>query len=345
MTEPMDVRRPEWRPGHLCVTALLLAALAAPLPAAKKSADDFSDSVTQVLALPKDPPAVATGETRRLVFHVSPLSAKGLLSQQTKDAMHAILKANGGAPVIHIRAFVGGSGDLRRVPQLVSEVLAGKKVPLPSVTVVRAGGLALQGAEVVLEAVSLAKKDANPDGIGFIEGQQAAGETGTTALGKSLDAVKARAGAAVVVRVSCFVSADGGLNEMTALAASRFPVAAIDVVQTVRAPLRTEATCEAVTRGGDVKAAKLAFTGTRIAIGADEKAAATAFQRLDRDLAEAGAGQGSIVATGIYPLLDRIGEMARGLRGKAGAVTVVPFEGVSTLDAAFAVDAVATVAQ
>ena len=82
--------------------------------AKKKNADD----ITQTLELPKDPPAVAVGETSRLVFHVSPLSAKGLLSQQTRDALKAILKANGGAPVIHLRAFVAGSGDVRRVPQI-----------------------------------------------------------------------------------------------------------------------------------------------------------------------------------------------------------------------------------
>ena len=78
------------------------------------------------------------------MFHISPLSGKGLLSQQTRDALKAILKANGGAPVIHLRAFVAGSGDLRRVPQIVSEVFTAKKMPLPSVSVVLAGGLPLE---------------------------------------------------------------------------------------------------------------------------------------------------------------------------------------------------------
>ena len=68
--------------------------------------------------------------------------AKGLLSQQTRDALKAILKANGGAPVVHIRAFVAGSGDLRRVAQIVSDVFGDKKMPLPSVSVVQVGGLA-----------------------------------------------------------------------------------------------------------------------------------------------------------------------------------------------------------
>ncbi|MDP9169378.1 MAG: hypothetical protein M3N54_02060, partial [Acidobacteriota bacterium] len=59
------------------VAAMLLAAS---LNARKKNPDE-----TQTLALPKDPPAVAVGETRRLVFQVSPLSGKGLLSQQTRE--------------------------------------------------------------------------------------------------------------------------------------------------------------------------------------------------------------------------------------------------------------------
>jgi enamine deaminase RidA (YjgF/YER057c/UK114 family) len=330
-----------WRILRVLAAGALVSAMAGDLPAAKKKPNP--DDITQILELPKDPPTVATGETRRLVFHVSPLSAKGLLSQQTRDAMRAVLKANGGMPVVHIRAFVGGSGDLRRVPQIVSEVLTEKKMPLPSVSVVQVGGLALEGAQVVLEAVSLAKKDVNPDGIGFLAGLTAAGETGRAALDKELESLRAKAGGAAVVRVSCYVSAGGGLSEMTTAVTSRFSGAAVNVVQTVRAPARTEATCEAVTRGGAVKSEKLAFTGTRIAIGSDEKAAAATFQRLDRDLAEAGAGPGSIIAMRIYPLTTRVGEMARSVRGPAGAITVVPFEGVASLDAVFAADAVAVV--
>ena len=137
------------------------------------------DDITQTLELPKDPHGVAIGVTRRLVFHVSPLSRIGMLSQQTRDALKAILKDNGGAPVIHIRAFVAGSGDLRRVPQIVSEVFTEKKWPLPSVSVVQAGGLPLENAQVVLEAVSVAKKEVNPDGLMSAEAQTAA------SLGKS----------------------------------------------------------------------------------------------------------------------------------------------------------------
>jgi enamine deaminase RidA (YjgF/YER057c/UK114 family) len=295
--------------------------------AKKKNPDD----ITQTLELPKEPPMVAVGETSHLVFHVSPLSGKGLLSQQTREALRAILKANGGMTVVHIRAFVSGSGDLRRVPQIVSEVFREKKLPLPSVSVLQAGGLPLENAQVVIEAVSISKKAVNPDGLIFVEAQTA------PSMEKSLDQMTARLAGAAALRVSCFVSA----MSAPAAIASRFPAAVVDLVQTQRESPRSEVSCEAVGRGGNIKAAKLAFTGTRVAFGTDEKAATLAFQRLDRDLADAGIQPGDIFAIRIYPLSVKAGELARKVRSTAGTMTVIPFEGIASVDGSFAVDAIA----
>jgi len=285
--------------------------LAAGLVAKKKEAVEK----TQVLALPVDPPMVAVGETSRLLFHVSPLSAKGLLSQQTRDALKAILKMNGGVPVVHVRAFVAGSGDLRRVPQIVSEVFREKKLPLPSVTVVQVGALPMEGAQIVVEAVSVGKKDVNPEGLTFLDARPAA-DVGTAPL-----------------RVTCFAAS---LDNAAAIA-SKFPGAAVDLVQPQREMAGKETLCEAVSRGGSVKAARLAFTGARFAFGADEKAATLAFQRIDKDLSEVGAGE--VVETNVYPLTKRIGELAGRVRGVKSAV--IPFEGVASIDGSFAIDAVA----
>src|SRR5665213_401480 len=126
------------RTRRIATLALLFLAMA--LAARKKN----PDGLTQTLEFPKDPPMVATGATSRLIFQVSPLSGKGLLTQQTRDALKAILKANGGAQPVHIRAFVAGSGDPRRVPQIVSEVFGAKKMSLPSVSVVLVGALPLE---------------------------------------------------------------------------------------------------------------------------------------------------------------------------------------------------------
>lgn len=309
------------------IVVLMLLSLAAAYGGKKKNPDD-----TQTLDLPKDPPMVAIGETRRLVFHVSPLSTKGLLSQQTRDALKAILKANGGVPVVHIRAFVAGSGDLRRVPQIVSEVFTEKKLTLPSLSVVQAGSLPLEEAQVVIESVSLAKKEVNPDGLMLVEAQTA------PTLDQSLDQLASRLGSSTALRVTCFVSTIGTTAPITA----RFPSAAVDLVQTQRASSRAEASCEAVGRGGNIKAANLAFTGTQAAFGTDEKAAKLAFQRIDRDLSEASVEPANIIATDIYPLSTPIGAFARKLRTTSGTMTDIPFEGIASVDGSFAVDAIAT---
>src|SRR6202163_3031224 len=102
------------------------------------------EELTQTLQLPKELPGAVMGETRRLTFHVTPLSAKGLLSAQVREALKALLRESGGNQVLKIRAFVAGSGDLRRVRDLVSEVFADHKQPLPVLSLIRAGGLPLE---------------------------------------------------------------------------------------------------------------------------------------------------------------------------------------------------------
>lgn len=311
MKHRMPFRRAAW-------IALLVLTMA--LAAKKKSADD----TTQTLELPKDPPMVAAGETSGLTFAVSPLSTKGLLSQQTRDALKAVLKLNGGIPVIHIRAFVAGSGDLRRVPQIVSEVFTEKKLALPSVSVVQVGALPLESAQVVLETVSETKRVVNPDGLTFLEAQ-------------SPDALKSQLGSSVPLSVTCFVSDIDRVKAITA----QFASAPVDVVQMQRTAVHDEVSCEAVVRGGNVRAAKLAFTGTRVAFGPDEKATRLAFQRMDRDLADGGVQPADIVVTHIYPLTVRMGELARKTRATSNAVMVIPVEGVASIDGSFAVDAIA----
>jgi enamine deaminase RidA (YjgF/YER057c/UK114 family) len=303
----------------MLATAILGLALAG-----KKNADDE----TQTLELPKDPPMVAIGETSHLIFNVSPLSAKGLLSQQTREALKAILKANGGAQVVHIRAFIAGSGDIRRVPQIVSEVFTGKKMQLPSVSVIQAGALPLENAQIVIEAVSAGKKEVNPDGLAFIEAE-------------SLDQLSVRLAGSTALKVSCFASSFSGANAI----AARFPSASVNLVQTQRTPARNGTSCEAVVRGGSSKWPRLAFTGTQVAFGADEKAAILAFRRLDRELSAAGVQTPDIVEMHVYSLSERLGELARKVRTSPGEFTVIPFEGVASVDGTFAVDAIAALSR
>ncbi len=331
---------------YACVVIGFTLCLAALLTAGKKK---NPDDITQTLALPKDPPAVAVGEISHLLFTVSPLSGKGLLTQQTRDALKAILKENGGASVVHIRAFVAGSGDVRRVPQIVSEVFTEKKLPLPSVSVIRAGGLPVENAQVVLEAVSVAKKETNSGGVQFVAGEGITDKDPASLarplLEKALDQLSSKTSNATALQVTCYVSELTRPAELASLISGRFPGATVDLVQTQRLPWQAFAGCEAVTRGGNAAKAKLAFTGTRVAFGSQEKDAALAFQRLDKDLAEAGAAPADIVLTNIYPLSGQVANLVHQVRPASQAISGVIFEGLASIDAGFAVDAVAAVSR
>ena len=99
------------------------------------------EPVNQALEVLPDPPAAILAETSRLVFHVSPLSNKGLLSQQIRDALKAIAKLSGGATLVKVRAFVAGTGDLRRVQQIIADDFTEKRLPLPAISTIQVGAL------------------------------------------------------------------------------------------------------------------------------------------------------------------------------------------------------------
>ncbi len=141
----------------------------APEDKKKKKGDDM----TQALALPPELPAAVTADTDRLAFQVTPLSGKGLLSQQTRDALKNLLHSNHGT-VVKLRAFVAGSGDLRRIGEIAGEMFTEKHMPLPALTVVLVGALPLEGAQVVLEVTEQDRKEVNPSGVAFVAAQPAA---------------------------------------------------------------------------------------------------------------------------------------------------------------------------
>jgi len=150
-------------------SALFLASFAVDGAPAKKKKEE----PTQTLEAPPDPPPAVAAETRRLVFQTSTLSPRGLLSQQTREALREALRLNGGNQIVQIRAFVSGAGDLRRVPQLVGETFAEKKhLQLPAITVIQAGGLPVENAQVVLEITSVARRDVNPLGLLFVAARE-----------------------------------------------------------------------------------------------------------------------------------------------------------------------------
>ncbi len=348
---------------------------------AKKKKKGDEEEITQTLEVIPDPPPVITVETRRLAFHVTPLSTKGLLSQQTRDAVKALMRQTRGAQVVKIRAFVAGSADLRRVPSIVAELFTEKRQPLPVVSVIQVGALPLVGAQVVLEAVTMEKKEVNPLGLAWISGQgqtdadplanvMPLAETAYANLLKAVTAVGSEP--ADVLRVTCFHSNLDSAREVPALSFRYFPKAVFHQVQTQRAPNRAVAECEAVARLrkpaqppfelvnpdtlrkspaysqiAAISSPKVVFTGTQMEFGFRDEDAKLAFQRMDRLLAGAGSSLKHVAFSSVYPLSPSLAEQVRRIRfdffdpARPPASTLLVFEGLPAMEAGFALEVVA----
>ena len=347
----------------------------------KKKGDE--EEVTQVLELPKEPPSAVTAETARLTFLTSPLSSKGLLSQQARDALRALMKEARGAAIVKLRGFVAGSGDVRRVQTIVSETFTERRLAIPALTVVQVGALPMEGAQVVLEAVAVARKEINPHGLVFISGQGQSTEKPLEPLGplagKVADNLEtalraASSQASDVSRVTCFVTALNDLPAIRKLMSGRFPKAAFTYVQTQRASGHSTVECEAVARLGTapgsaveflnpeglpkdgghsqlvkVGTPRVAISGLQMAFGSEAGDAHLAFKRLEKALESVKASLKDVVMAGIYPLNTFMSERVRKTRfeffdaARPPAATMLPFEGLPSMDASFGVDVVATV--
>ena len=355
-----------------------LAAVAGPFDRKKKKSDE---DVTQVLQLPKDPPSAVVAETARLIFHVSPLSSKGLLSQQVRDALKSLRRTVNGASIVKLRAFVAGSGDLRRVQAIVSETFTDWRQPLPALSVVQVGALPLEGAQVVLESTSVGRREVNPNGLVFVAGQAATlpkpleplGPLAEKALAGLRDAVRgAGSQPGDVVRGTCFLTSLDGLAKIRDVALSEYAEAAWNFVQLQRAPPNSLVECEAVARSRAkiekpleflnpeglpkspnysqialVGAPKIAITGTQVAFGYQDADVRLAFGRLDKELVGVGASIKDVAWSSIYPLSYSVADEVKKIRfefydaKRPPACTLLPFEGLPSMDASFAIDAVA----
>jgi enamine deaminase RidA (YjgF/YER057c/UK114 family) len=369
--------------------AVLVALLAADLPAQKKKKPGSDDEgyipvvvpenkqkkkkdadATQTLPPAKELPSAVTAETDRLAFGVSPLIGKGLLSQQTREALKALLRTNHGT-IVKLRAFVAGSGDLRRIGELVGETFTEKHMPLPVLSVVQVGALPMEGAQVVLESVEVDKKVVNPHGVAFLAGQNAASVAQSLARlkialrGGGMDSEDA-------LRVTCFVSALEEQRDTHQLMTAAFPGAVLNYVQMQREPVMPAAECEAVARlrgaisglvtflnPADldkspnysqlalVKSPKLVITGTQLAFGSQEGDIKLAFDRLQRVLSSSNARFDQLVMSHTYVTSTAIIPRVRTVRARyysntaPPASTLLPFEGLPSLDASFGVDVIA----
>lgn len=335
----------------------------------KKKADE--EPITQTLPLLPDPPGAVAAETARLVFHVSPLSPKGLLSQQVRDSLRALLQENHGAAIVKLRAFVAGSGDMRRVQTIVSEVFTDRKVALPALTTIQVGALPMESAQVVIESIAAEKKIMNPHGLAFFSGQQAKDVRQAMA---QLQAAVHAAGVkpASVLRATCFLSSLDELPAARSALGGAFPSAAANYVQLQRLGLEPLAECEAVGRLDTspaspvvlmnppglaqspnysqialVSAPKIVFSGTQMAFRDQDADIRLAFDRLRKALEPFGAGYKDVFWSSVYPLTRPVAERIRTLRfefydrARPPAGTLLLFEGLPSLDATVAVDVIA----
>ncbi len=352
----------------------LLQAVAAPNQRSKKKDPDF----TQTLEVLPDPPLAVQAETARLRFLSGSLTSKGLLSQQTRDVLKSLVSSARGAQFIKIRAFVAGTGDLRRVQAILSEVFSERKLTLPVLSVVQVGALPMEGAQVQLEAVVQEKRAVNPMGLAFISGQDASGAEPVTALlrqsGERLKRAAAAAGTAPeeMLRVSCFVTSLEGVSVMRETLAQMFPKAQFAIVQTQRLAEQQVAECEGTARlrkapasavvlmNPDglpvsksysqialVSAPTLVFAGDQLAFRYQEEDARLAFQRLEKTMQASGTSLKNVVMLNTYPLSPQLADLVRKIRfefldqARPPASTMLPFEGLPSMDASFGLEAVA----
>ncbi len=296
---------------------------------------------TQTLPLPPEPPVAVMAETAKLAFSISPLSAKGLLTQQVHDALKALDRANGGSTFVKLRAFVAGTGDMRRVATIVAEEFSAKKMPLPVVTTVQVGALPMAGAQVVIESVSAEKNDKktlNPDGLAFFSAQHV---PELEASAKSQDAV--------MVQVTCFVGDLAQVDSARAAVTAAFPGAAANFVQLTRLAVEPGISCEGVGRlqKPGKSPAKLVFTGTQMAFQDTDQDLRLAYGRLGRALETMKAAYSGTLMLSVYSLNAATAKKATALAPEflgpsarpVGSTLIV--EGLPSLDATVAIELVA----
>jgi enamine deaminase RidA (YjgF/YER057c/UK114 family) len=309
---------------------------------------------TQSLPPPRELPTAVAGETDRLIFQVSPLSARGLLTQQTRDALRALQHSAHGATILKLRAFVAGSGDMRRIAEIIGEQWSDRRSALPALTVIQTGGLPMEGAQIVIESIAEEHKSVNPNGLAFVSGQRA--DNLDQAMAKVQNAVP-YVQAADFVRITCFVrSLDENKDALPAMA-RHFPNAALNYVQAQREYVGPGAECEGVAHPSAAAngpaspgqtavttAPRLVLSAAQLGFGSQDGDVRLAFDRLEKSLAPLNAQLKSAVSTHVYLLSPGLREKIRAVHPElfqSNASTFVQVEALPSLDASFGVDVVA----
>jgi enamine deaminase RidA (YjgF/YER057c/UK114 family) len=298
--------------------------------------DKKAELPNQALEQLPQPPLSLPADGTKLSFLTAPLSNNGLLSQQTRDALKWMIAQAHGAQFVRIRAFVAGSGDLRRIPQLVSEAFAEKHLSLPVVVALQVGALPLEGAQVQLEATVQQGRPVNPGGVSFAAFDA---ESSQTALAKLKQAGE-------LLRATCYVPSVEGHP----------PLDGVVWIQPQRLSAQATTSCEVATRNAGPASATqaLVFTGAQLAFSYSDEDARLAYERLEKTLKSANSTLKNAVFLNFYPLSSQLAELARrtgaSLLGlgldpahEPAGIRKIVFEGLPAMDGSFAIEAIATV--
>lgn len=351
--------------------ASLLMALCIPLQAQRKKKDE---EVTQTLEVLPDPPTSVVTTASRLSFFTTPLSNKGLFSKQTSDALKVLLSQSKKSNVVKIRALCAGNGDLRRVPQLVSEAFTEKRKPLPVITVVQVGSLPLDGAQIQLEAIIEEKTDVNPAGLLFLAAEPPPSGTATagpvpellTGALRQLDQRAKSTSEAKLIQATCYVSSIDDPSALTGVLARALPGTPVTLAQLTRSPESPLAACEGFARltaapssidqsatdpamasPAIVGPGRVILTGSQLAFSYKESDARLAFDRLNRTLEGSRSSLKQAVVLNAYPLSAQLAAMVRRVRAdyldssRPPAGTLLVFQGLPSMDASFSLEAIA----
>ena len=338
---------------------LLCFCLAAPLPAQKrKNKKKDEEPKPQVLPVLPDLPEALTAETGRLTFYVSPLSDKGLLSQQVRDALKALIGSSRGGTIIKLRAFVAGSGDLRRVREIVTEEFTDRKLSLPIVSTLQAGVLPMVGAQVVIESTVADKKVVNPNGVALFSGIPRKDPAAAVA---ELQQAAKRAGVQEMSSVTCFLSSIADAAVVRGSLSAAFPGAALNLIQPQRLGIEQQTNCEGVGRLGTtppqpvsitkeaalMNTPRLVFTTVQLVFRDQDSDFQLAVQRLAKTLSTQQVTMKDVVWIGAYSLTRQNAAKADGATsgafdpGHLPASTSLLFEGLPSTDATAAVEVIA----
>jgi enamine deaminase RidA (YjgF/YER057c/UK114 family) len=340
---------------HLVLLIVLFQASTLAL-AAQRNKKSTEEPKTQVLPLPPDLPMALAAETATLDFHISPLLRTGGLSAQIRQSLNELMRDTKGETIIKLRAFVAGAGDARRVQAEAAELFTEKKLPLPTLTVLQVGALETEPAQVVIEAVVATRRIVNPSGLAFFSGQT--GKTYVQAVERLQESAQlAAVEPGRILRSTCFTSRIEEAAALRAALHTKFPEAAINIVQPLRDAATESTLCEAIgqlTRAREegpvvllknaratlVNAPKLVFTGLQLTFGNFLDDAQEAVVRLQR------------AASALQPVEAPVEVNAFALDAYAGSavrkMTAVPLstftvqnvEGLPSIDATAGIEAI-----